>query len=97
MAALAAFALWCVVFVGMVLGSILEGKSPTLRWLALFGPLLVVFGADHILNSQWHSQKWTSVERNPEFYVGLGVLAFVLSIVVTAVGLSRWSLSPWFQ
>lgn len=96
-AALAAFAMWCVALIVMFVGSTFWQRPPTSRWFVVLGPLFVVVAVDQIINSEWHSTKWSSVERDPDFYVRLGILGVVVGVGVLAVGLVTSASLTWFQ
>ena len=96
-AARIAFGLWIALLAAMFVGSNLLHKNPTSLWLGLFGPLVLVFATDQIVNSDWHSTTWTAVERSPDFYVRLGILALVLGVGITIAGVATGLASGWFH
>jgi uncharacterized membrane protein YfcA len=96
-AAQVAFVIWVTLFVGMIVGSKVLHKNPTVRWLQLFGILLLPVAADQIVNSEWHSAQWWSVEHRPAFYVGVGTAALVFGMGATVAGFIVWSDLNWFH
>ena len=96
-AAQVAFVVWVALFVGMFVGSKILQQNPTARWLGLFGVLLLPVAADQIVNSEWHSVQWWSVEHRPGFYVGLGAAALMFGMGAILAGFTVWSNLNWFH
>jgi hypothetical protein len=74
---LAAFGVWCLLFVAMA-----AKRNPGSVWLEWFAPLMFVFAADHVVNRAWYSKTLTTPAKySSAIWAGIGILWGALGVL----------------